>query len=114
MGCGIEIELLRNRKNETKLYADFAYRSCDEFMKELKMKSLVDKICLKGYRNKPLRRKDRKLNTQITRIRGRIEHVFGDIKTFSEKIIKNYWVETNQISNRLGCQDFCVNGFFQS
>ncbi|OLY61921.1 hypothetical protein BV917_03395 [Leptospira santarosai serovar Guaricura] len=47
------IELLKNRQNGTKLHADSAYSNCDEFMKKLKKKNLVDKICFKGYRNKP-------------------------------------------------------------
>ncbi|MDI7227726.1 IS5/IS1182 family transposase [Leptospira santarosai] len=63
------------------------------FNKYLKKKNLVDKICFKGYRNKPLKEKYKKLNTKIARIRGRIEHVFGDMKSFSDKMIRTIGME---------------------
>ncbi|ASV10795.1 IS5 family transposase [Leptospira santarosai] len=87
------LELLKNRKQGTKLYPDSAYRNCNEFMKKLKKKNLVDKICFKEYRNKPLKEKYKKLNTKIARIRGRIEHVFGDMKSFSGKMIRTIGME---------------------
>ncbi|MDI7186071.1 IS5 family transposase [Leptospira santarosai] len=107
------IELLKNR---TKLYADSAYRNCDEFMKELKKKNLVDKICFKGYRNKPLKEKEKKINTKIARIRSRVEHVFGDMKSFSNKMIRTIGLERAKF--QLGLINLIFNfrrfAFYQS
>ncbi|OQM31006.1 transposase [Leptospira interrogans] len=84
------IELLKNRKT---LYADSAYRNCDTFMKKMKDKSMIEKICFKGYKNRPLTEKEKKINTRVSRVRSRVEHVFGNMKSYSGKIIMTIGIE---------------------
>lgn len=70
--------LTKKDKGQT-LYGDSAYRSEEQeaVIKKCKMKSRVHK---KGYRNKPLSQSDKRSNKTKSRIRVRVEHVFGQMK----------------------------------
>lgn len=61
------------------LYADSAYRS-KEIEAMLKAKKIRSRIHKKGYRGKPLTERDREINTSKSRIRARVEHIFGNIR----------------------------------
>ena len=69
-------ELVDKKDGGQKLYADSAYRS-DEIEKDLKRKKIVSMIHEKGYRNKPLSETQLKRNKQKSKVRARIEHIFG-------------------------------------
>ena len=59
--------------------ADSAYTG-EELEREIKDKcgdGVVLKICEKGYRNKPLTDEQKKSNREKSRVRSRVEHVFG-------------------------------------
>ena len=58
------------------LWGDSAYtgKRCAKVIRKFKMKNLTHK---KGYRNKPLSEYLRKKNHQKSKIRARVEHVFG-------------------------------------
>ena len=43
---------------------------------------------LKGYRNKPLSEKDKIFNKKVSRIRVRVEHVFGRMKYMGSDIFR--------------------------
>jgi IS5 family transposase len=58
------------------LYGDTAYRS-KELEELYKRKNIISKVNKQGYHYKALTRADRKANKKNSRIRGRIEHVFG-------------------------------------
>ncbi len=58
------------------LYGDSAYSS-KELDECYKRKSLINKVIKQGYRYKKLSEADKKANTKNSRIRSRIEHVFG-------------------------------------
>ncbi|EMN89256.1 transposase [Leptospira weilii] len=87
------VKLLKNRKNGTTLYANSAYRNWDTFIRKMKDKSMIEKICFKGYKNRPLTEKEKKINTRISRVRSRVEHVFGDMKSYSGKTIRTIGIE---------------------
>lgn len=72
-------ELLTKKDKDQTLYGDSAYRGQEQekLIKKLKMKS---KINLKGYRGNPLTENQKKINTSRSRIRVRVEHVFGHMK----------------------------------
>ena len=74
----LESLLTKKDKGQT-LYGDSAYRSAEleKVIKKNKMKSRVHK---KGYRNHPLTEKDKASNKSKSRIRARVEHVFGHMK----------------------------------
>jgi len=75
--------LLGKLKRGEEIYGDSAYSNTKEFTKEVRRKKLKAFLCSKGYRNKPLTKKNRLSNSKISRTRCRVEHVFGDIKSFS-------------------------------
>jgi len=70
-------EEIFDSNNESPLvYADSAYSSKGKraMMKE---KGFVDKVIRKAYRNKKLSNEDVEWNKKISKVRGRVEHVFG-------------------------------------
>lgn len=58
------------------VYADSAYRS-EETKTDLKAKELNSKIHERAYKNKPLTEAQEERNTEKSRRRARVEHVFG-------------------------------------
>jgi len=71
------IRILLDDKNKNKdVFADSAYRS-SKISHSLIEQGYRDKIHRKGYRNRPLSECQQKINTQKSRIRVRVEHVFG-------------------------------------
>ena len=68
--------LIDEDDRDKKLYADSAYRS-ESIETLLKKKGIQSMIHEKGYRNKPLSEKQKKLNKQKSKKRVRVEHVFG-------------------------------------
>lgn len=74
------IEKLLNKKDKNKkLYADSAY-SGKPIKTKLFKRSIINKIHEKGYRGRPLTEKQKARNKAKSRIRARIEHVFGFIE----------------------------------
>ena len=58
------------------VWADSAYRSA-EIEAKLEEKGLKSRIHRKGYRNKPLSEREKRGNTTRSKVRARVEHVFG-------------------------------------
>jgi IS5 family transposase len=58
------------------LYADSAYTG-EEQEKTIAKYEMNNKVHEKGYRNKPLTEEQKKSNTEKSKIRVRVEHVFG-------------------------------------
>lgn len=69
-------DLLEESDKNQPLWADSAYTGdrCEKTIKKKGMKNCVHK---KGYRNKPLTENQKRKNTQKSKTRARIEHVFG-------------------------------------
>ena len=59
-----------------KVFADSAYRS-EKIEKELGRKNIKSMIHEKGYRNKPLTKAQQKRNKTKSKVRARVEHIFG-------------------------------------
>jgi transposase, IS5 family len=68
--------LIDKKDRGQKLYADSAYRS-EKIEKELKRKNVNSMIHEKGYRNKPLTLSQQKRNRRKSKVRARVEHIFG-------------------------------------
>ena len=71
--------LLEKQDRQKKLYADSAYRSAD-IEKLLERRKIISNIHEKGYRNTPLTNKQIARNKKKSKIRARVEHVFGFIE----------------------------------
>jgi IS5 family transposase len=57
-------------------YADSAYTG-ESQEKVIKGKEMINRVCEKGYRNKPLTEEQKANNTEKSRFRSRVEHIFG-------------------------------------
>ena len=67
------IELLED--TDKKLYADSAYSG--EIISEKLPENCENQICEKGYRNHPLTNEQKESNRKKSKVRCRIEHIFG-------------------------------------
>lgn len=72
------LDTLTNKKQDEHqcFYGDSAYRS-KENQKLLKKKNITSRIHEKGYRNHPLTEKQKQRNKRKSKVRARIEHIFG-------------------------------------
>ena len=68
-------------KDDEKLYGDKAYvgKNIESAIKEINPRIKI-RILKKAFRNRPLSEKDKKLNTLKSKIRSKVEHVFGQMK----------------------------------
>lgn len=73
-------DLLNRKDKHQRLYGDSAYRS-DEIEKKLRGKKIYSRIHEKGYRGAPMTKAVKKRNTERSRVRGRVEHIFGCMET---------------------------------
>ena len=69
-------KLVDKKDRGQKLYADSAYRS-EKIERELKSKQVKSMVHEKGYRNKPLTQAQQKRNRRKSKVRARVEHIFG-------------------------------------
>lgn len=71
-------ELLTDEDAGQKLYADSAYVGQENAVEKAKMDNLIHE---KGYKNKPLTEEQKEKNKGKSRIRARVEHIFGFVET---------------------------------
>jgi IS5 family transposase len=69
-------DLLNKGNTSSKVYADSAYRSA-ETERKLKARGFTSRIHKRGRRNRPLREAEAEANYRKSKVRARIEHVFG-------------------------------------
>ena len=69
-------DLLEEKDKGQELHADSAYTG-EEQDKTIAKYELKNKVHEKGYRNKPLTEKQKANNTKKSKVRARVEHVFG-------------------------------------
>jgi IS5 family transposase len=71
-------ELLDARDKGQELHADKGY-AWAEVRRGVRKARMKDRILKQARRNKPLTRKDKERNTELSRTRARVEHVFGSM-----------------------------------
>jgi transposase, IS5 family len=69
-------DLLANKDKGQTLHADSAY-SGEPFAEAVAEAKMINKIHEKGYRNHPLTKGQKRSNKANSRVRARVEHVFG-------------------------------------
>jgi IS5 family transposase len=69
-------ELLDEKDKGEPFYADSAYAG-DPQEKIIASKEMENRVCEKGYKNHPLTEEQKANNTEKSRIRSRVEHIFG-------------------------------------
>ena len=82
-------DLLELKDDAQDLYADSAYTGADQDKVIAKYK-LNNQVHQKGYRNKPLSEQEKQSNKEKSKIRARVEHVFG----FMEQSMKGLIVRS--------------------
>jgi IS5 family transposase len=94
------VDPLLNKKEDggQPLYADSAYSS-KELEELYKRKNIISKVNKQGYRYKTLTKADRKANKKHSRIRSRVEHVFGFMTNSMNGMYLRY---RSLIRNRIG------------
>lgn len=70
-----ELENLIDKKNDRVIFADSAYKG--EAVEKCLGRKIENRICEKGYRNKPLTKSQMLSNRRKSKVRARIEHIFG-------------------------------------
>jgi transposase, IS5 family len=68
--------LLDKNDSHEDFHGDSAYRGKKQ-QDIISQKEMIDKTCKKGYKNSPLTDQDNAINKEKSRIRSRVEHVFG-------------------------------------
>ena len=81
-----ELKNLIEAKKDKRLYGDGAYTG-DEVQKCIP-KEVLNRIHEKGYRNRPLTETQKRNNAAKSRIRARVEHVFGAMHHFGGRAIR--------------------------
>jgi IS5 family transposase len=90
-----ELKNLIEKKKDRRLYGDSAYTG-EEVQKCIPKKTL-NRIHEKGYRNRPLTETQKRGNTAKSRIRARVEHVFGRMNHYGGIFIRSIGIARAEI-----------------
>lgn len=81
-------QLLDTRNRDRTAYADSAYRS-EAHERLLKRKRFRSRVHHRAWKDRPLNRRERRENRARSRIRARVEHVFGhQVKAMRQTIVR--------------------------
>jgi len=90
-------ELLTKKDEGQNLWADSAYTGKEQ-EKTIKKYKVINKVHEKGYKNKPLTEAQKESNTEKSRTRARVEHVFG----FMEQSMNKLYINSIGIKRAIG------------
>ena len=90
------------------VHADSAY-SGEKIETILKENGVKGEICEKGYRNHPLTEKQKKSNRKKSRIRARVEHIFGFMTNTMRDGLKMRWIGMRRIALGIGLLNLVYN-----
>ena len=95
---------------DNKLYADSAYRSkeIEEFLEDKNCKSFVHE---KGYRGSPLTEKQKDSNNIKSKIRARVEHIFGFMTNSMNDALHMKSIGLKRIKSSIGFLNLTYNLF---
>jgi len=103
---------LENLIDETdnQLHADSAYRS-EEIQMYLQKKKCQSHVHEKGYRNKPLTQEQKDANNTKSKIRARVEHVFGFMTNSMHNALHMRSIGIKRIESSIGLLNLTYNLF---
>jgi IS5 family transposase len=78
-------DLLSKKDKDQPLFADSAYTG-EEQEKVVKKAGMINRVHEKGYKNRPLTKKQTKSNRKKSKFRARVEHVFGFMEISMKKM----------------------------
>lgn len=104
------LDNLIDEKDENEdFYGDSAY-SGQKQQDILSQKGMIDKTCKKGYRNSPLTEQDNVINREKSRVRSRVEHIFGFMET-SMNGMNLYAIGIKRVEGLVGLMNLTYNMF---
>lgn len=97
-------------ETDNKLHADSAYRSkeIEEFLVKQNCKSFVHE---KGYRNNPLTEEQKESNNTKSKIRARVEHIFGFMTNSMSDALHMKCIGIKRVKNSIGLLNLTYNLF---
>jgi transposase, IS5 family len=101
--------LLDEKDANEDLYADSAY-SGQKQQDIISQKEMNDKTCKKGYKNNPLTEQDNAVNREKSRVRSRVEHIFGFMET-SMNGMNLYAIGIKRVQGIVGLMNLTYNMF---
>jgi IS5 family transposase len=101
--------LLDEKDANEDFYADSAYRGQKQ-QNIISQKEMIDKTCKKGYKNNPLTEQDIATNREKSRVRSRVEHIFGFMEG-SMNGMNLYAIGIKRIQGIVGLMNLTYNMF---
>ena len=95
---------------DNELHADSAYRSkkIEKYLKEKKCESFIHE---KGYRANPLTKQQKESNTIKSKIRARVEHIFGFMTNSMNNALHMRCIGKERIKSAIGFLNLTYNLF---
>lgn len=95
-------------EGDGELHADSAYRG-EEIEKALKAKGIKSEVHERAYRNRPLTEEQKIANRQKSKIRVRVEHIFGQMTNGMRDGLKMRWIGMRRITAGIGLLNLVYN-----
>lgn len=105
----LEALITKKEDGDQPLYADSAYRS-KEIEAMLESRNVQSQIHEKGYRNHPLTKRQKQRNRKKSKVRARIEHVFGFMTNSMNDIYLQYR-SLKRVAAAIGLMNLTYNLF---
>jgi IS5 family transposase len=90
------------------LHADSAYTG-EAIETILEENNVRGEICEKGYRNHPLTKRQKKKNRKKSKIRARVEHIFGFMTNTMKDGLKMRWIGMKRVTAGIGLLNLFYN-----
>jgi transposase, IS5 family len=101
--------LLDEKDIDEDFYGDSAYRGQNQ-QDIISQKEMIDKTCKKGYKNNPLTEQDYAINKEKSRVRSRVEPIFGFMEG-SMNGMNLYAIGIKRIEGLVGLMNLTYNMF---
>lgn len=95
-------------EDDGELHADSAYRG-EDIEKTLAEKGIRSQVHERAYRNRPLTEEQKISNRQKSKIRVRVEHIFGQMTNGMKDGLKMRWIGMRRITAGVGLLNLVYN-----
>jgi len=97
-------------KSDNRLHADSAYKSkeIEEYLKSIDCESFIHE---KGYRDNPLTKKQKESNSKKSKIRAKVEHIFGFMTNSMNNALYMKSIGMKRIKESIGLLNLTYNLF---
>jgi transposase, IS5 family len=101
--------LLDSKDEDEDFYADSAYGGQSQET-SIEDKKMINQVCERAYKNKPLTEEQKIINTQKSQTRSRVEHIFGFMEMSMDGMYL-YQTTIKRISVAIGLMNLTYNMF---